>query len=63
MLLMFKFHKTWPFFFVSVYLTNVQKEGDFLLLIHVPEMYDLTDASTYTFIPFHHHVYLQENVL
>ena len=36
------------FLFILVYLANVQKAGDFLLLIHIPEMYDLTDASTYT---------------
>lgn len=27
------------------YLENVQKEGDYLILIHCPEMYDLTMAS------------------
>ena len=32
---------------LSVYWTHLRKEGDHLVLIHSPEMYDLTDASTY----------------
>ena len=32
-------------FLFSGYLDNVQREGDYLILIHCPEMYDLTMAS------------------
>lgn len=30
---------------LKFYLSNVQREGDYLILIHCPEMYDLTMAS------------------